>query len=185
MSQCAKSVVMPVWVTLLLFYPNLWAQQLTELNMTPKPGDQPVVGRFYVSVDDAATIFVNGRQVAHAGINESSSPETTLRIGDVIAIHLVNKGGPKRFKMVFVSNDNRTVISFRHGEYREVGLQPHGSVTKEMVLNCSKRVNPQRGRQPKLHPGQLPDTSSWVWGSSAKCMIATVVSSEMIRTAGH
>ena len=71
----------------LCFLPHVCGQDLSRPNITPQPDDKTIKGCFYVSVDDTATIFVNGRQVMHAHLNESASEKTSLNIGDVIAIH--------------------------------------------------------------------------------------------------
>src|SRR4051794_20372137 len=73
----------------------------------------PVKGKFYISVDDTASLFVNNRQLYKAHIGESSSSETLLEPGDRIVVKLLNTGGPRKFAMIFVSTDQKTIISFR------------------------------------------------------------------------
>jgi hypothetical protein len=46
---------------------------------TSSPTEKSVKGTFYVSIDDVMTLFLNGKEVLHAGIGEHRSPETELK----------------------------------------------------------------------------------------------------------
>lgn len=78
-----------------------------------------------VAVDDTATIFVNGKEMAKlSGVNKS--PELDLKIGDRIVVHLWQNWGPRFFMMLFQSSDSKTIVSFRAKDFRnisDVGVQ--------------------------------------------------------------
>lgn len=66
----------------------------------------PVEGRFYVSVDDEAVVYVNDHQIRCGGEQDpAGSPEISVAPGDLITVELFNRGGQYRFKMAFLPED--------------------------------------------------------------------------------
>ena len=69
-------------------------------------------------VDDNARIFVNGEMVHNAGGGTSASRETTLKPGDRVVAQLHEAGGGKRFKLLFLSTDQKTMLAFPRHAFR-------------------------------------------------------------------
>ena len=141
---------------------------------TPPKG---ITGTFYVSVDDAAKIYVNGQKVHDAGVNESRSAEVELHPADRIVVQLRDDGGGRRFMMIFASSDQKTVVSFRHRDFKVV---PDIGVTDFKPEEFQKW--PKYAIAEK-HGKHLPikSYSEWIWGDISKCTIAGIVTPEMIK----
>lgn len=141
---------------------------------TPPKG---LVGTFYVSVDDGATIFVNGQQIHNAGMNESRSGELELSVGQRIVVQLRDDGGGRRFMLAFVSSDRQTVISFRHRDFKVVPDLDVKDFTPEQFQKWPKFAKEEK------HKPLLPvkNYSEWVWGDLSKCIIACTITPEMAK----
>lgn len=132
-------------------------------------------GAFYLSVDDHATIFVNGQKVFHANIGESRSSEMELKVGDHVVAQLKNDGGPRRFKLLFASSDGRNVVSFRSTDWR--------IVLDLAVTDFTPAEMQQWQKRPKQIPGgkglPIKSYSDWVWGDLESSILAAIVTPQM------
>ena len=142
-------------------------------------GDPPksVTGTFYVSVDDAATIYVNGKKIHDAGVHESRSAELVLSQDDRIVVQLRDNGGGHQFMMTFVSTDRNTVISFRHRNFKNI---PDLDVTDFTVGDFQRWT---KFAKEEKHKAVFPfkDYSEWIWGDLSKGSIGCIVIPEMIK----
>ena len=137
--------------------------------------EAPTKGTFYVSVDDAATIFINGKEFYKAGVNESRSPEGELKAGDRVVVHLRNDSSAKRFMLVFVSTDGKTTVSFRNSDFKIVPDIGVTDFTPEQLKKWTKSAKQMRGKN--LLP--VKSSSDWVWGDLDKCILASTITPQM------
>lgn len=145
---------------------------------TAKPGFAPqsLKGNFLVSVDDEASIYLNGVKIHGAGINESRSPELEVKLGDRIVVHLHNATAGHRFMMVFVSTDQATVISFRARDFRIVPDADVNDFSNDQYQKWYKQPKPERQG---THLA-IKSYSDWVWGNAEHSALAAVVTAQMI-----
>ena len=137
---------------------------------------QAVKGAFYISVDDAATIYVNGNKFYAAGIGDSHSPEMTLKTGDRIVVHLRDDGGGRHFVMLFASPDGKNVVSFRSPNFKIVPSLDATDFTLDQYETWRRYTKAESFKNP------LPITSNSesLWGDLSKCIIACVVKPAMV-----
>ena len=158
-------------LTLLTFIATLpcEAQLASTLN------DKSTKGTFYVSVDDGATIYINGTKFYGTGIGESRSPETELKTGDRIVIHLRNDTAGRRFLLVFAGTDGQTIVNFRARDFKIVPDLGVTDFTPDQLVNWKKSPKSERGKN------NLPvkNYSDWMWGDLDKCIIAGTITSQM------
>ena len=143
------------------------------------PGDPPpppLTGTFFVSVDDWATIFVNGQKIFHTGLGATKSAETTLKPGDRVLVHLGNDMGPRHFLLVFATSDGKSIVSFKHTDFKIVPDVDVSDFTLEQFQQWTANA-----KELKHHP-KLPvkSYSQTVWGDLDKCILASVVTPPMI-----
>jgi hypothetical protein len=139
----------------------------------------PVTGSFFVSVDDHCTIFVNGEKVYHGDLGSSRSPATSLKVGDRVLVHLANDMGPRHFMVAFVSSDGKQVISFKRSDFK---LVPDVGVHDFSAAQFQGWANPKNtAKAPKNKP-KLPvkSYSEPVWGDLDQCIVASVVTQQMV-----
>jgi hypothetical protein len=137
----------------------------------------PIKGTFYVTVDDECTIFVNGKEVYHAKIGESRSPETELKVGDHLVVQLLNKTDGRHFLFCFVSADGKTIFNFKHHQFKIV---PDIDVTDFKPEQFSSWPTAKEEKQKKAKKLPIQNFSEFIWGDLDKCIIATAISPEMI-----
>jgi hypothetical protein len=132
-------------------------------------------GTFYVSVDDAAIIYVNGKETFKAGWGESRSTELELKTGDRIVVQLREDGGGRRFMLVFASTDGQTIVSFKNHDFKIVPDIGVTDFTPEQFKAWTKYAKQEK------HKNVLPikNYSEWIWGDLDKCSIASVVTLQM------
>ncbi len=138
--------------------------------------DQKItVGSFYVSVDDSAKIFINGKESYVAPINESKSPELEIKTGDRIVVHLHNQTAGRRFLMTFAATDAKTVVSFRNQDFR---------IVPDLAVTDFTPDEFKRWKQAKQEKGRsnLPvkSYSEWVWGDTNDSILACIVTPQMV-----
>jgi len=135
----------------------------------------PVTGNFFVSVDDHCTIFINGQKFYHGDLGSSRSPDTVLKVGDRVVVHLVNDVGPRHFMMVFASTDGKQVISFKRSDFKLV---------PEYAANDFTTTEFESWTMPKelKHKPRLPvkSYSEPIWGNLDRCIVASAIKQEMI-----
>jgi len=137
--------------------------------------DKSAKGSFYVSVDDHATIYINGQQFYHCDIGESRSPETELKTGDRIVVHLKEDGGGKRFMFLFASTDGQTVVSFRAHDLKIVPELEATDFTPDQLQKWTKFAKQEHHK----HVFPVKGYSDWMWGDLDKCILAGTVTSQM------
>ena len=135
----------------------------------------PLTGVFYISVDDAATIFVNGQEKYKAGIGESHSPEMELKAGDRIVVELRNDGDGRHFMLVFCSSDQKTIVSFKHLDFRCI-IGDAKDFTPDQFHNW-KTAKEEKGKKPGF---PIKNYSEKVWGDLDRSSIAAIVTPGMI-----
>ena len=136
-----------------------------------------VKGQFYVSVDDAATIYVNGNAVHRASVGETTSIEFELKVGDRVTMKLRDDGGERQFMVAFVSLDRQTVVSF---DSKSVKIAPDANITDFTVndfQNWPKRAINER----KKTKFPVKSYSDWLWGDLSKCALVSIVELDMFR----
>ena len=159
-------------IAILALFSSFAAAQL------PQPATTPAVkGKFYVSVDDEAHIFVNGQQVHHANIGESQSPELELKPGDRIVVQLHNVSAPRYFKLLFVSADKQQMISFPHIAFKLPPDPEATDFTPAQFGGYSKYAKEDKGR--KNQPFPYKNRSEWVWGENEVSSLAAFLTREM------
>ncbi len=136
----------------------------------------PVKGVFYVSVDDACTIFVNGEQKFEADIGGSESPEMALKVGDRVVVKLRNDGGARHLMLVFASSDRKTVVSFKHTDFRCVVGADVEDFTPDQFRSW-KMAKEEKGKKSNL---PVKGYSEKVWGEIDRCSIAAIITTQMI-----
>ncbi|MFZ2277660.1 MAG: hypothetical protein WAW39_07665 [Prosthecobacter sp.] len=160
----------------LIFVFGLQAQaQLT-------PATAPAVkGKFFVSVDDEADIFVNGAQFHHSPLNESESPELELKPSDRIVVKLKNTLGKGRFMLLFMSTDRKQMISFTSGSFKILTDPTASDFTPTDFAGFKKQAKAVQGEfaEPYLLP--FKSSSKWVWGEVDVSSIGCVVTPQMFK----
>ena len=132
-------------------------------------------GTFYVSVDDGATIYVNGQKFYDAPLNESRSPEMELKTGDRIVVHLRNDTAGRRFLMLFAGSDGQTIVSFRARDFKIVPDMEVVDFTPEQLAKWQKQPKTEH-RKDNL---PVKGYSDWMWGDHDKSIIAGTVTAQM------
>jgi len=140
------------------------------------PDEKTVNGNFYVSVDDAAEIFINGASAYKIGRGENRSPDMALKTGDRIVVQLRNDGDKRYFMLVFASADGRTVVSFRNRDFKIVPELNVTDFTTEQFQKWGKYAKEDK-RKPVL---PVKSYSEWVWGDLDKSILACVFTPQMI-----
>jgi len=140
----------------------------------------PMKGKFHISVDDTATLFVNGRQLCKVGINESVSPETLVEPGDRIVVRLQNKGGPRRFAMIFVSADQKIIISFRDQMCKIVPDPSKTDFTAKEYDGWGKFAE-QTNRKEAVRRFGFKNSAEWLWGVGNPCALGSLIQRDYFR----
>ena len=142
------------------------------------PG-QPMTGSFYVSVDDHCTIFINGEKFYHGNLGSSHSPQTSLKVGDRLIVHLSNDMGPRHFMVAFVSADGSQVISFKRADFK---LVPDVGVNDFTAAQFQGWAPPKGTAKASRHKPKLPvkNYSEPLWGDLDQCILASMITQEMI-----
>jgi hypothetical protein len=145
--------------------------------LTASAEDVGMKGAFVVSVDDHATVYLNGSKIFHCNIGSTRSPEIELKAGDHIVVNLVNDGGPKRFLLLFASTDGNSIASFHADDFK--------IVTESGLTDFSDDQYRKWTVSAKKHPGnkgldkQIKNYSDWMWGDVDRSTIACVVTRQM------
>jgi hypothetical protein len=125
---------------------------IAQVNSGPK-----VRGTFCVSVDDESKLFVNGTELCENELDhDGQSPELELKTGDRIVVQLVNKGGPKHFFLAFLSSDQKTVISFRHTNFRIIPELNITDFKPDQMASWQKYAKEEKGKHKKPFPFKTP-----------------------------
>jgi hypothetical protein len=145
------------------------------------PG-KPIAGMFYASADDHATIYLNGQKVHQADYGAKKSDELKIKVGDAIVVQLKNDGGPRGFLLVFKSSDESTMINFRRSDFRIVPDLEVTQFTVEQFKSWQKiaKLSPRKELDLPFKNG-----SEWVWGEADKCILAAVVTAQMVSSSGR
>lgn len=138
---------------------------------------KPITGTFYASADDHATIYLNGQKAHQADYGAKRSAEMTLKVGDRIVIQLINDSGPKGFLLTFKSSDDATLVNFRRADFKIVPDIDITDFTGEQFKRWTKIAKPSPRKELGL---PFKNSSEWVWGEGDKCILAAVVTSQMV-----
>jgi hypothetical protein len=164
----------PLKLTLMLCLITLNCRAQLPSNANQKP----IKGTFYVSVDDACTIFVNGQKAYETGIGLSRSPELELKVGDRIVVHLRNDVSVRYFFVLFASSDGRTVISFRRLDFKIVPDIDVTDFTPEVFRKWEKFAKTEKQKNDKKPP--VKSFSEFIWGDLDKCILAVPITPQMV-----
>jgi len=136
--------------------------------------EKHLVGHFYVVVDDLVTLELEGKEFHNAKIGLSKSGEVTIKEDDVINIRLLNKKGPKRFVLVFLTTDRKYIINFTHKDFRLVPSYDEDGVTAKEFDKLEETAVKLNRQNFAKHVG-LKDKSESVWGNANKCRVAVKI----------
>lgn len=136
-------------------------------------------GRFYVSVDDSAIIYVNGNLVHRAPLNESISSSIELEIGDCIVVKLVNAISERRFMMAFLTNDQSTIVEFRASDFRILPAVKDLNISDAEFQAIKEHAIRDSTIQRQYISAQVE--SEWLWGHDNTSWLVTRVHRGMVR----
>jgi len=172
-----NALMNPLKLTFLLCLLALLARPCAAQSITNPVAS--VTGSFYVSVDDHCAIFINGEIIHHGNLGTSRSPETSLKAGDRVLVHLSNDGGPRHFMCAFVSSDGKQVISFKKADFK---LVPEVGAKDFTAAQFQGWANPKNTAKAQKHKPKLPvkNYSESLWGDLDQCIIAAIVTQQMI-----
>jgi hypothetical protein len=162
-------------LSILLFLFGLQAQA----QLSPAQGTA-VKGKFFVSVDDEADIFINGTQLHHARL-ESESPETELKAGDRIVVKLKNIAAKRRFMILFLSTDRKQVISFTQNSFKILPDLAINDFTPAEFAGYKKHAVALQGDNTKIYPLPFKSSSKWIWGDLDLCNLGCLVTPELFK----
>ncbi|MDB6172990.1 MAG: hypothetical protein JWL59_2301 [Chthoniobacteraceae bacterium] len=140
----------------------------------------PTKGSLYVAVDDAAKIYINGTEVYKAGTGETRSPEIGLKTGDRVVVQLQNNGGPRRFMLVFASSDGQNVVSFKNHDFKIIPDIDVTDFTSEQFQKWTKFAKQDKHKENATHMLPIKSYSEWIWGDFDKCILAAIVTPQML-----
>jgi hypothetical protein len=142
----------------------------------PNVNDKAVKGTFYYSVDDRATVYVNGQKAMFCDRGEGRSPEMELKTGDHVVVQLVNDVGPRWFCLVFASSDGQSLVSFRAHDFKIIPDLAVTDFRPEQLQGWTKYAKAER------HKSTIPvkSYSEYLWGDFDKCIVGCVITPQMI-----
>ena len=163
----------PLRLTLLLCLCSLAA----HAQLPAAAGPKTLTGNFYVSVDDACTIYLNGEKAYSAKVGESRSPELTVKVGDRIVVHLRNDTDGRHFIFLFSASDGE-VISFKHRDFKVVPDLEVTDFKPEQFQLWTKYAKEEKQKKAAKLP--VKSYSEFFWGDLDKCILAATVTSSMV-----
>lgn len=146
------------------------------------PATAPAIkGKFFVSVDDEAVIFINGAQVHQAPLNESESSEIELKPGDRILVKLKNTLGKGRFMLLFMSTDRKQMASFTAGSFKILPDPTANDFTPADFAGYKKQAKAVQGEFAEPYMLPFKSSSKWVWGDVDVSSIGCIVTPQMFK----
>jgi hypothetical protein len=140
----------------------------------------PVKGKFYISVDDTAHVYVNNRLLYKAAIGESSSSETLLEPGDRIVVKLFNKMGPRKFAMIFVSTYQKTIVSFRNQMCKIIPDAEKTDITEKEYRDLKQFANQDHHGEMVRRFG-FKNNAEWLWGVGNPCALGCIIQRDFFK----
>lgn len=137
-------------------------------------------GKFYVCVDDDARIYLNGEMVHKAEHGTSASREITLKTSDRIVAQLHEGGGGKRFKLLFLSADQKTMVAFPRSAFRIISDPTTIDFTPADWAKWNKSGKAMGGGEDGF---PIKTSADWVWGEANDCAIGTNITAVMFKPA--
>lgn len=141
-----------------------------------RDGKKSLEGSFYVSVDDAATIYVNGTEVYAARFGESKSPALRLTEGDRLVLKLRDDGGSRRFIMLFVDADKKQLVNFTASDFRIIPGLDETDFTPGQFQAWNKRPKNERLSEKPL---PIKSYSRAFWGDMSTSTLACIITPQM------
>lgn len=138
--------------------------------------DGAVKGKFYIDVDDLGVLFINGIKIHKTANGMSQSPETELKPGDRIVVHLTNATMPRYFKILFVASDKQQMVNFSNTTFR-ILPDPEENDFNAAQLATSARY--ARQIKSARNPFPYKNQSEYMWGEADVCALGAVVTKEM------
>jgi hypothetical protein len=102
--------------------------------------------------------------------------ELLIEPGDRIVAHLVNTGGPKKFAMIFVSSDQKTVISFRNQMFNVIP-DPTKTDFKAKEFEELRKFAEQLSRK-EVPVFAYNNSAEWLWGVGNPCVLGSIILQE-------
>jgi hypothetical protein len=143
--------------------------------LTSTAGEKTLKGTFLYSVDDRATIYLNGQKFFECPRGEGRTPATELKTGDRVVLHLVNDVGPRWFMLIFDAADGQSIVSFRANDFRIVPDLDLTDFKADQIPNSAKHAKTEK------HKSVLPvkNYSECLWGDFDKCTLVCTVAASM------
>jgi hypothetical protein len=141
--------------------------------------EQSIDGSLYVSVDDVATIYLNGKQLIAAEKGEHATNQFKLSEGDHIVAVVEDYGGDRRFFIAFKSSDGKQLVNFTPIDFK---------IVPDLLTDFSPSQFESWKKHPKLqqnisNPLPFKSYSRPFWGEMNKFIVACIVDSKMFSKA--
>ena len=139
-----------------------------------------VKGKFYLAIDDAVKLYLNGNEVFHVDNPQTvESNEIEIKPGDHLVAQLTNVKAGREFILLFVSSDRQTMVSFPHTVFKilsdpvlkDFSHMEFGRLSKSSRVDLTKHTKP------------LPfkNHSEWIWGDADFTALGCELSREMFQ----
>jgi hypothetical protein len=155
-----------------------------QAQVAPAPASG-VKGKFFVSVDDRADIFVNGAELHKAPIGESESPEIELKPGDRIIAKLTNVASKRRFMLMFMSTDRTQMISFTPTSFKILTDATAKDFDPVEFARNGKQAKAIQGDFAKPYLLPFKSNSKWIWGDLDICSLGCLVTLDLFKPNTH
>ncbi len=133
-------------------------------------------GTFHMEVDDVCVLYVNGIKVHKGGSVPSKSDEVSLNPGDRVVAQLKSVGGPRYFKLLFVTSDKRQMINFKNSTFK---ILPDAEVNDFTPAQYSGYTRFARELKGERNPFPFKNKSEYLWGESDISTLGSIISREM------
>ena len=139
-------------------------------------------GKFYISADNSCVVLLNGKEILTSQYKKlekvSTSESIKIAMGDHLVFKLHNAGGPKGLLVLFATNDGKLILHFPKSAFK---LLPNLERTNFTDLEFRDARAVREAKHPdgdKILPNK--GRSERVWGETATCALAFVVTRELI-----
>ena len=101
-----------------------------------------------------------------------------LKVGDRVVVELRNDSDGRHFLFLFASSDGGTVVSFKHHDFKVVPDLNVNDFTPDQLKLWTKYAKEEKQDNAEKLP--VKSHSEFIWGDLDKCIIAGIVTPEMI-----
>jgi len=143
------------------------------------PARGGVRGKFYLEIDDAVKIYINGAEVVKVNdAKTTESNEVELKAGDHIVAQLINRGGPRFLILLFVSSDRKTSVSFMHFNFKILRDPQSVDFAPEQLQGLKEYAKVINKRDKPL---PFKCFSEFIWGDEDLTAIGGTITPEMFQ----